>query len=243
MTQAQTLFLSRLLLNPRSRDARRNLTDCQGMHRTLMAAFPHAEHEAARAEFGLLYRVEINPRDGKVAALVQSQLQPDWSKLPLNYLLDEADNPACKALSDQYSKLHDQMQLRFRLRANPTRKICTKSLPDGTKQNGKRIDLRREEDQIAWLKRKAETHGFRLVGVRVDASVLNLRANPESVSIGWRKHNDLERNRLTFGSVLFEGELMITDAAKFHTALSQGIGSGKAYGFGLLSIAPVRQVS
>ena len=45
-------------------------------------------------------------------------------------------------------------------------------------------------------------------------------------------------HRLTFASVLFEGVLEVTDAERFRQALEQGIGSAKAYGFGLLSIAP-----
>ena len=42
---------------------------------------------------------------------------------------------------------------------------------------------------------------------------------------------------MSFGSVLFEGELIVTDVEAFRAALVKGIGSGKAYGFGLLSIA------
>jgi CRISPR system Cascade subunit CasE len=38
--------------------------------------------------------------------------------------------------------------------------------------------------------------------------------------------------------VLYEGELEVTDTAAFRQALEKGIGSGKAYGFGLLSVAP-----
>jgi CRISPR system Cascade subunit CasE len=37
--------------------------------------------------------------------------------------------------------------------------------------------------------------------------------------------------------VLFSGRLEVTDAALFRDALAKGIGSGKAFGFGLLSIA------
>jgi len=43
---------------------------------------------------------------------------------------------------------------------------------------------------------------------------------------------------LTFGAILFEGRLRVTDGDLFRTTLQRGIGSGKAYGFGLLSIAP-----
>jgi CRISPR system Cascade subunit CasE len=42
---------------------------------------------------------------------------------------------------------------------------------------------------------------------------------------------------MTFGDVVFEGRLRVGDAEAFRRALAVGIGSGKAYGFGLLSVA------
>jgi len=46
--------------------------------------------------------------------------------------------------------------------------------------------------------------------------------------------------RLTFGALLFEGHLRVIDGEKFlGLSLAKGIGPGKAYGFGLLSLAPV----
>ena len=71
-------------------------------------------------------------------------------------------------------------------------------------------------------------------------------ANPETPAVrvvstgkrtGWRKHRG-SRQPVTFEAALFDGRLIITDKDSFLNALRQGIGSGKAYGFGLLSIAP-----
>ena len=41
-----------------------------------------------------------------------------------------------------------------------------------------------------------------------------------------------------FRGVVFDGHLRVTDERAFKAALANGIGSGKAYGFGLMSIAP-----
>jgi CRISPR system Cascade subunit CasE len=41
-----------------------------------------------------------------------------------------------------------------------------------------------------------------------------------------------------FGSVMFDGLLRVSDPDVFRLTLQKGVGSGKAYGFGLLSIAP-----
>lgn len=58
--------------------------------------------------------------------------------------------------------------------------------------------------------------------------------------VGWHEMQRTGKPNLTFGAVLFEGVLRVTDAAAFRAALERGIGSGKAYGFGLLSVAPAR---
>jgi len=225
----ETLFLSRLKLNPRNPLTRRDLGDCQQLHCTVLNAFPQIEGDAARQHFGMLFRVEQDQR-GMVTLLVQSQSEPDWSHLPPGYLLEPATSKPVLAL---YAGLQPSHRLRFRLRANPTMRVSKNNTEQDARWRGKRIELRREEDRIAWLKRKADAAGFRLLSVEINSDVLNLQTATEAKNFG--KH---EKGRLSFGAALFNGELEITDAEKFKQALANGIGSGKAYGFGLLSIAP-----
>jgi CRISPR system Cascade subunit CasE len=141
--------------------------------------------------------------------------------------------------------MQEGMVLAFRLRANPTKKIDTKSGPDGERRNGRRVELRKEEDQLQWLHRKGSQHGFTLLTTTVNPGVPDVRAAATGKVTGARRSRGsgdepvVERN-LTFGSVLFEGRLRVVDAAALRAALVQGIGSGKAYGFGLLSVAPGR---
>lgn len=225
----EKLFLSRLKLNLRSREVRRDLGDCQQLHRTVLNAFPQIEGDEARKNFGLLFRVEQDSR-GAVTLLVQSQSEPDWSHLPPEYLIEPAVSKPVLAL---YAGLQPSLRLRFRLRANPTMRISKNNTEQDARWRGKRIELRREEDRIAWLKRKAEASGFRLLSVEINSDVLNLQTATEAKTFG--KH---EKGRLSFGAAMFNGELEITDTEKFRQALADGIGSGKAYGFGLLSIAP-----
>lgn len=232
------MYLSKLILNPYNKQVRTDLNDCQQMHRTLLMAFPHTGTRQARAEFGMLFRVESNPRTHTVSIVVQSKVMPNWSCLPSDYL----QHVECQDISRHYTEevLEKNRHLRFRLRANPTRKIDTKSSSDGTKRNGKRVELYREEDQIGWLKRKATDCGFRVCNLTVKSGTLNLNINPEGKITGRRWRNETSKEKLTFGSVLFEGELEVIDPTSFKKGLENGIGSGKAYGFGLLSIAPIR---
>lgn len=235
------MYLSRLILNPRSRAVRNDLGDCRGLHRTILSAFPQAikDQEGARAEFGVLYRADTDPRSGKIALLVQSQTEPEWSNLPSGYLIDdfdEMDNPAIKRIDQVYGSLSNGTRLRFRLRANPTRRVSQQSANEKSNGYGKRVEIYEEEKQIEWLQRKGEQNGFRLLTVRANPGVHNVHARPEAKAIGWR---DRSQPPMKFGAVLFEGQIEILDAAKFVEALSKGIGSGKAYGFGLLSIAKI----
>lgn len=239
------MYLSRLMLNHRSRQVRRDLADCQQLHRTIMSAFPQApEGESARARFGVLHRVEVARESGDVALLVQSRERPDWGRLPAGYLLETADNPACKPLSQLYDRIGPGASVVFRLRANPSRKIDTKTGPDGRRRNGKRVEYRREAEQLAWLRRRGELQdGFELLSVRLAPEVADVSTAPGKVLGGRRAGSEIasaQADRLTFGAVVFEGRLRVTDKDRFLAALTRGIGPGKAYGLGLLSVAPSR---
>ncbi|MCG3144753.1 MAG: CRISPR-associated endoribonuclease Cse3 [Gammaproteobacteria bacterium] len=236
------MYLSRLALNPRSRAVRNDLSDCRNLHRTILSAFPQANKAqgGARAEFGVLFRADTDPRSGRITLLVQSNAEPDWSRLPNDYLLDdfgELDNPAVKRIDEKYGALGEGARLRFRLRANPTKRLPLLIENRAGQERGKRVEIFGEEEQLDWLRRKGEQHGFRLLAARVNPNVVNARANPEGKVIGWRERS---QPPMKFGSALFEGELEITDAEVFKRTLAEGIGSGKAYGFGLLSVASAR---
>lgn len=237
------LYLSRLLLDTQARMVQRDLANCHHLHRRILRAFPAKPAEAhARDHFGVLYRLE--PMDADVSLLrllVQSAAQPDWSELPERYVgmaPDGQPNPAVRRIDAEYARIQQGMRLRFRLRANPTRRVSAKHPNEPAQWHGKRVDLVREEDQLAWLRRKGEQAGFALVQVGGQADLDEVHAAPQAKQRGWRRVTQAEpAARLTFGSVVFDGMLDVTDLAAFQHALRTGIGSGKAFGFGLLSVA------
>ena len=246
------IFLTKMILNPKCPQVRRDLGNPQELHRTISKGFPEVEdqtnlpkhlRETPRNKFDILHRLEIDKQRGRAILLVQSSVKPGWNFLAADY----ADELKCKAVHEQYSKIENGLTLVFRLQANPTKRIGGKyEHPDEKKRaeftakfrdekKRRRITMNKDEDRIEWLERKGLDAGFRLANTRVEPTVENVASVAEG-KINFRKEKSSPN--LTFGSVVFEGVLQVTDTEKFREALKTGIGTGKAYGFGLLSIAP-----
>ena len=225
------MYLTRLTLDARDGTARGDLSDLHRLHRRLMSAFPSELGGEARSAAGLLYRVESLGEYPVV--LVQSALRPDWGALPDGWLgprEDGTDAAAVRNLAATWSALSVGNVLRFRLLANAARKIDTLSR-NGVRSNGRRVPLRTEESALAWLERKALRAGFTLVRSETFPDRPDVAATPQGRARGSR-----EGKEVTFEGVLFEGRLCVDDVELFATALRQGLGPGKAFGFGLLSV-------
>lgn len=215
------IYLSQLLLNPYNRQVQRELTNPYQLHRTLLKAFG-----ADRSTAGVLHRIEGErsiPGLGRaVALLVQSHTAPDWTALAASantpYLLA---SPLVKSVLLQPAV---GALLRFRLRANPSRKE-----PTPNRRNNPRVPLRDDDKRLAWLARKGDLHGFRLL----HAAIVGQDYQTDQTG---RKGTD--GHTLTVESVLFEGVLQVTDQDRFAAALAEGIGPARAFGCGLLSPAP-----
>jgi len=210
------MYLSRLILNPRSRRVRRELAAPYEMHRTIMRAFPDKRNGGPGR---VLFRVD-SPRDStKPILLVQSEKKPDWSNL--DHVSDYVTH-GCNREPPIHTKplrltLAPGQRLAFRLRANPT-----------VKRNGKRLGLLTEDQQLAWLARKASDGGFRILSARAIAE--GIVSDTKSSASG--------THRLTFYAVRYEGILQVLDPEKLLETMRTGIGPAKGLGFGLLSIAP-----
>lgn len=242
------MYLSRALLNPLSRAVRADIADVEDLHRTIMRAFPDGAGPHPRQAHGVLFRVDEAVQRGRFVLLVQSATRPDFTRLPEGYFLDiQADlgfdepssieNPAVREVGGERARIGAGDRFRFRLRANPTRRIDTKSGEDGKRRNGKRVELRDGASRLDWLRRKAMAGGFELCGAEDGAGAGDVSVVEERKLTDRRARASDKRQGLTLAPVLFEGRLRVTDADRFREALAAGIGPAKAYGFGLLSIA------
>jgi len=244
------MYLSCLLIDvgddpDRPRPGRLWLRNLYHVHQRLCMAFPSASRISDDADFlqpfkpedfgrepvhvargscaGFLFRIDPQP-GGRVVILMQSAVKPDWDYAFRNarYLL--AAPPQVKAFAPRFA--HGQ-RLRFRLAANPTRKIDTKSGPDGRRRNGQRVSV--PPDQFhEWLARRAEPAGF---AIDKDSTTVQ----PGYIYVNKAQNGNGQRLR----SVRYDGVLKVTDPTRFQETLVRGIGPAKAFGFGLLSVAPL----
>lgn len=223
--------LARFFLNGANRHVHRCIADAQELHQRVLSMFPAAEAPARRA-LAVLHRLEVSERLGTIQLLVQSTDAPDVTKLPEHFLDPGAgaDAASTTSLAPLLDGVAAGERLRFRLRANPTRKIDTKSGPDGARRNGRRVPVRGDEARLAWLARKLETAGLRLVPAEEGGPLAVQR--PEGLS---RAHRG--KAVATHDAHVFDGFVVAIDVERLRAAVRDGIGPGKAYGFGLLSLA------
>lgn len=220
------MFLHRIHLNRRCREARRDLADPYQLHATLCRAFCPPEQKCPAGEF--LWRLEpeaVTTEPPRI--LVHSRSAADWTRIDTEDWLASADPAVDLRERLALGALTAGQRFRFRLRANP----CVT-------QNGKRLGLLKVNAQEDWLVRKSGQHGFvlpRLATFDFASDRPDIRTSHDQMLVG-RQHSG---NGIRVYSVLYEGRLVVTDPEVFKKTLLTGIGHGKVMGLGLLSVAPV----
>ncbi len=163
-----------------------------------------------------LIRVDRKEEAYRVLILSRSEpRKPDWCP---------TDCFGTKLVPDDYFA---HARYRFSLLANPTKKVRSNQAGERTK-NGRRVPVRQREELIGWLTRKAEAGGFAIYA----DSLRTLPRGCEFFHKAGTAHG-------AHTAVEFQGELTVTDPAQFRATVANGIGSAKAFGFGLLVIAPL----
>jgi CRISPR system Cascade subunit CasE len=189
------------------------LRDAYDWHQLLWQAFPG--RDGATRDF----LVRIDEKDDAYRVLLLSPspaTRPEWCP---------GDNFATKLVPEAFFA---HPAYTFSLLANPTRKVRSNAAGERTK-NGRRIPLTSREDLLAWLQRKGDAGGFAID----PAAVQTVPRGREYFQ------KDQPRRQGHHAAVEFRGRLRVTDAGTFRRAVATGIGSAKAFGFGLLVLAPL----
>jgi len=192
------------------------LRDSYAWHQRVWDMFPGRDDEARD------FLTRLDGIDGGFRLLVVSASEPSrptWCPEPSWH---------SKRLPESFLA---HSQFRFSLVANPTRKVRSSK----NSKNGRRIPITHREDReadgkiqpglLSWLRRKGDQHGFSFDEKRV-------RTVPKPRQWFLKKgaagvHSGTE----------FVGILTVTDPEKFRDAVACGVGSAKAFGFGMLCLS------
>ena len=191
-------------------------------------AFPNLFHGAIEQAFTgerkrNLWRIDC--LNGNYYLLILSEDKPDLTKALNQFGMATAEpHWETKPYDNLLSRVRNDARWHFRLVANPTRSAA----PAGQKMRGRVHAHISDKYQREWLLRQAEKNGFSVK--EGEFSVVHI------MRYRFRKHASTG-DRVTLLSVTFEGVLTVVDAVRFVRAMTSGIGRGKAYGQGLLTIA------
>lgn len=210
-------IFSRVIIDPSQRAARKALASPEVLHAIVERA--SGDPESSRA----LWRLDRGI--GRHVLFIVSPRKPDAA-----LLAEQLGSALTEISSFSYDRflasISAGQEWQFRLRANPTKALRQEGA------RSKRVALIKENDQIAWLIRRGEQRG----GFEIPQNRL---AVPEVV-IQTRGADEFRRRdaTVTLGTVVYDGILRVTEPDALRAVLVGGLGHGKAYGCGLLTLAP-----
>ncbi|WP_261623806.1 type I-E CRISPR-associated protein Cas6/Cse3/CasE [Nesterenkonia marinintestina] len=218
-------WFSALQVNPRRREARRYMSDPQSLHAAVLNAFPPQSQPSQEGR--ALWRLDASEHD-QVLYIVSPE-KPDLSALHEGTGWEQA-LPRFTEYDPFLSRLRKGQQWGFRLRANPVKSIPREG------RRGKVVPHVTPDQQLAWLTDRSGRHGFSVGSVTDPSSLTAEVTGRTDQRFGRRSPDSARRTTVTLRQAQFDGSLVIEDADAFRATLVDGIGRGKAYGCGLLTL-------
>ncbi|MFJ5029492.1 type I-E CRISPR-associated protein Cas6/Cse3/CasE [Streptomyces sp. NPDC088560] len=133
----------------------------------------------------------------------------------------------------------------FRLTANPVH--CIRRPQDPKDTPTKRAAHVTPRHQIGWLLQRQERAGFEVLRSPAERRLTEHGHEHEVIvhtrmrrQFGKRDTQAASRHQVRITQVTFDGRLRITDIDAFRHTLTHGLGKAKAYGCGLMTLAPVQ---
>lgn len=258
-------YLSKIALNPRRPRTMRLLGNPHALHAAVLAGI--AQQPVTER---VLWRLETaNPHRPEVLVLTDSR--PDFTHLveQAGWPHADAGRPLVRDYTPLLERIAVGREFAFRLTANPVQSLrnpqnmsdeqaalrAKQDAMQGTaaerKVRGFRVAHRTAAHQLAWLLSRAERAGFHIPPVRTPSPAtadLGLGRSGEPApdvalvardTLRFRKHKG--GREVVLAIVTFQGRLRVTNTEALRAALLNGIGPAKAYGQGLLTLAPLTQ--
>ena len=204
------MYLSRIELDMKKRDAMKALNNPNMIHGAVASAF-------AEEDDRVLWRID---RIGdKAYLLIASPANADLSHAAWQFGTGRWDTADYQPLLD---RIENGGIFRFRLVANPTISVSS----EARNGRGMRYAHISTQYQEKWLLDRCEKNGF-----YTDLSAFGVVG---SKWYSFKKRGEGPPVRLL--AVAYEGILKVTNSEKLKKSLVSGIGRGKAYGMGLMTV-------
>lgn len=236
------MYLTRFRFNTARREARNLLMRPQHLHAAVLHAFPEPER-LQTDDARILWRLDQDARHSAVLYM-SSPEEPD-----LTHLVEQAGWPAREPAEGwdtrPYGKLLAALERgqewAFRLTANPVHYVRPK--PDLPKRRLAHVTV---EQQLRWLLDRCERHGFSMPPKTDGSPNVSLQDRSwlrfqKSGDEGGAAAPTRSRRGVSIRTVTYEGALTVEDPEALRHSLVRGIGKAKAYGCGMLTLAPLRR--
>ena len=206
--------LSCLRLNLAVRECRADLRNVLPMHRRIMSMFPDPAAGQHRRTFGVLWRAETSDTP---TLMLQSSDVPDFSVLPGRYAVCEH-----ASIDRRLFKHRNRQIVRYRILGCPVRHSG-----DGRSGQADTVPI---TEPTEWWRAVSSQAGLACIStpVPVMVPVRPLRVPGDD-------------RLLHVCSAWFDGLAEIVDADRVRAAVKGGVGGAKAYGCGLLTVAPLAE--
>lgn len=233
------MFLTRFRVNTARTQARRLLSSPQSTHAAVMSAFPDllpTDTDTPR----VLWRLD-RAAPAQVHLFIASPTRPD-----LTHLVEQAGWPAVATDQARGWTTYDYAPFlagldkgstwNFRLTANPVHSVRNR---DGVPT--KRTAHLTARHQVAWLLQRQEAGGFHVIEKPADKQHAEF-SDTHQVAVSDQRTLDFPKRgakgRVIVKTVTYDGRLEITDPDALRRLLTTGLGKAKAYGCGLMTLAP-----
>lgn len=222
-------WLTKIVPDLRDRGVRRRIGSAGELHGLLLdlvrPALGPEDVPNPRERAGMLFRVDHD--HGGTQLLVQSRCDLDTGRLGPGFtVIGRRD------LSPLLDRLEKGTLVRYRIAANPTRRLGRtdrerpqRTADGGPLSSGEHTTALYGAAADAWWERKAAEHGLEVDGFTAH---------------GLQDARDRRNGRRVRHAVVrFDGVARVEDPDAVRTAVRAGVGRGKSFGCGLLSLAVV----
>jgi CRISPR system Cascade subunit CasE len=232
-------YLSRIWINPLRTGGQLMLRNPQVLHAALLGGLsrqPVAER--------LLWRLESDSKH-RLAVLVLTESAPSWEHIVEQAGWPGGDDAQARVRSYEplLSRLERGREFALRLKVNPvssTRRPVKPSLAQqkslsAPRPRGVRVAHRTAQQQTEWFIDHIQRWGFDVTENDLGSPDLRLAARDRLVF----PKKPGSRDRVTLSTATFEGRVRIAEPDLARRSMLDGVGRARAYGCGLITLAPV----